>query len=65
MIKFIGSGYSGGVLPGWTQAKMEDLFARCENEGKGDDDKIVLDWVDKNGNDRETTTTVGKLKEMA
>lgn len=62
MIKLMNSGYSG-ILPGWTQGDMVDLIAKCENEGKGDYE-VVMDWAYKHGNDKQTTTTIGKLRHM-
>lgn len=61
----IGLGYSGGILPGWTEDRMEEKIDHEENVmGKHDNDIVSLDWVDKWGKPRETEMTLEMLKQM-
>ena len=59
---FRGSGYRGGMFRG---VKMNDLVEILRMvKGDPDNTEVNIDWVDREGNKRTTTTTKGNIKSM-
>ena len=61
-INFIGSGYRGGMLRGVTMNDLVEILKMVK--GDPDDTEVKIDWVDREGNKRTTTTTKGNIKSM-
>lgn len=59
---FRGSGYRGGMLRGVTLNDLVKILRKVK--GDPDDTEVKIDWVDREGNARTTTTTKGNIKSM-